>query len=88
MCDESTSALDVSVQAQILVLLRRLRRERPFALVFVSHDISVVRYLADRVLVMLNGQIVEELAASDLTIDGASHEYTRRLVSAVPALAG
>lgn len=88
VCDESTSALDVSVQAQILVLLRRLRRERPFALVFVSHDISVVRYLADRVLVMLNGQIVEELAASDLTIDGASHGYTRRLLSAVPTLAG
>lgn len=86
ICDESTSALDVSVQAQILMLLSRLREEHQFGMIFVSHDISVVQYLADRVLVMYQGQVVEELASGDLTIDTAQHAYTKQLLSAVPQI--
>ena len=87
ICDESTSALDVSVQAQILSLLVRLRAEYHFGLIFVSHDISVVQYLSDRILVMFEGRIVEELSAADLTIDRAEHPYTKRLLAAVPRMA-
>lgn len=86
ICDESTSALDVSVQAQILTLIERLQAEHGFGLLFVSHDISVVRYLAARILVMWNGQIVEQLDAASLSASGATHPYTRRLLAAVPTL--
>lgn len=84
--DESVSALDVSIQAQVLELLLTLRRERNLTYVLVSHDISVIRLVCDRVIVMQHGRIVEECAAEDLTVDRVSDPYTRRLLSAVPTL--
>ncbi|MFW0785436.1 ATP-binding cassette domain-containing protein [Gordonia sp. CPCC 206044] len=84
--DESVSALDVSIQAQILELLLRLRTERDLAFLLVSHDISVIRLFCDRVLVMCQGRIVETCAAEDLSVDTVREPYTRTLLSAVPVL--
>ncbi|MGW5383595.1 ABC transporter ATP-binding protein [Nocardia sp. NPDC003963] len=84
--DESVSALDVSIQAQILELLIRLRRERDLAYLLISHDIGVVRLFCDRVVVMQRGRVVESCTAADLTYDGVREEYTRELLTAVPAL--
>ncbi|GAA3724757.1 peptide/nickel transport system ATP-binding protein [Spinactinospora alkalitolerans] len=84
--DESVSALDVSVQAQILELLLELKRDTGLTYLLISHDISVIRVVCSRVLVMRRGQVVEECPAEDLTAEGATHEYTRRLLSAVPML--
>lgn len=86
VCDESTSALDVSVQAQLLVLLRELQQELGFSMLFVTHDVSVVRYLAHDVLVMRRGQVVELAAAEDLTVEKAAHPYTAELLASVPTL--
>ncbi|MDI9894436.1 ATP-binding cassette domain-containing protein [Rhodococcus sp. IEGM 1381] len=86
VCDESTSALDVSVQAQILILLKELQLEFGFSMLFVTHDISVVRYLADDVLVMQRGRLVERAAARDLTAEGVTHPYTAELLASVPTL--
>ena len=83
--DEPTSALDVSVQAQILNLLTDLRTERDLTYVMISHSLDVVRYLSDRVVVMLEGRIVEEGAAADVLAD-PQHEYTRNLVLACPTI--
>ncbi len=86
LLDESVSALDVSIQAQILALMIELRRERNLTYVLVSHDISVLRLFCDRVLVMQHGRVVEECLAADLTLDGVSDPYTRRLLEAVPTV--
>jgi ABC-type glutathione transport system ATPase component len=85
VCDEPVSSLDVSVRAVILNLFERLRDELGMALFFISHDISVVAHLADRVVVMHNGQAVESGLARDV-IDNPRHDYTRRLIAAVPSL--
>ena len=84
--DESVSALDVSVQAQILELLLELKRDTGLTYLLISHDISVIRLVCTRVLVMRHGRVVEECTSQNLTPEGAEHEYTRHLLSAVPLL--
>lgn len=81
--DESVSALDVSVQAQVLNLLNDLKKEFQFTSIFISHDLSVVRYISDRIMVMRQGQIVEEGITEEVYFN-PQHEYTRRLIDAVP----
>ncbi|MDE3252489.1 MAG: ABC transporter ATP-binding protein [Bacteroidota bacterium] len=83
ICDESVSALDVSVQAQILNLLNDLKKEFGFTAVFISHDLSVVRYISDRILVMNKGRIEESGEAEDLFMNPQS-AYTQRLISSIP----
>ena len=83
VADEIVSGLDVSVQAQLLNLLLRLRQQRGFSLLFISHDLSVVRYLCDQVLVMHRGEVVESGRTEDI-FASPSHRYTRMLLSAVP----
>lgn len=83
IADEPTTALDVSVQAQIMELLKRLQKESRMAVLLITHDMGVVSHMADRVLVMYAGQIVEEAEAEEL-FRHPSHPYTRALLSAIP----
>ncbi|MFI6938495.1 oligopeptide/dipeptide ABC transporter ATP-binding protein [Streptomyces sp. NPDC050418] len=85
VADEPTSALDVSVRAQILNLLTELRERLGLAMVFISHDVQTVRYLADRIAVLYLGRVVEEGAADDVT-GRPRHPYTEALLSATPSL--
>ncbi|MBN8486543.1 MAG: ABC transporter ATP-binding protein [Burkholderiales bacterium] len=85
VCDEPTSALDVSVQAQILNLLKDLQAELGIAYLFITHNIGVVEYIADRVAVMRSGRIVEQGACADV-LERPQDAYTRRLIDAVPRL--
>jgi peptide/nickel transport system ATP-binding protein len=84
ICDESVSALDVSVQAQVLNLLNDLKREFGFTYIFISHDLSVVRFMSDRMIVMNKGRI-EEQGDPDVIYRSPSTDYTRRLIAAIPA---
>lgn len=83
ICDESVSALDVSVQAQVLNLLNELKQEYHFTYIFISHDLSVVRFMSDRIAVMQNGAIVE-LGDADAICDHPQTDYTRKLIAAIP----
>jgi peptide/nickel transport system ATP-binding protein len=85
VCDESVSALDVSIRAVVLNLFQRLSSESGIALLFITHDISVVAHLADRIAVMYGGRIVEYGTPAEV-IDDPQAEYTRRLIAAVPTL--
>lgn len=83
ICDESVSALDVSVQAQVLNLLQDLQDEFGLSYIFISHDLSVVKYISDQIMVMNHGELVE-VANSDELYQSPQHEYTKRLLSAIP----
>ena len=83
ICDESVSALDVSIQAQVLNLLNDLKRDFGLTYLFISHDLSVVRYMSDRLIVMKEGRI-EEIGEADAIYDKPSSDYTRKLLEAIP----
>lgn len=85
ICDESVSALDVSVQAQVLNLLNRLKRDFDFTYIFISHDLSVVRFMSDRILVMYNGKPVE-LGDADEIFNNPKNDYTKKLINAIPKI--
>jgi peptide/nickel transport system ATP-binding protein len=83
ICDESVSALDVSVQAQVLNLLIQLREEFKFTYIFISHDLSVVKFMSDRMVVMNKGKI-EEMGIADEIYNNPQQEYTKKLIAAIP----
>lgn len=83
VCDEPISALDVSVQAQIVNLLKKLQRERNISYLFIAHDLAMVKYISDRIAVMYMGSIVEIAEAEEL-YDHSCHPYTKMLISAIP----
>ncbi|WP_134698790.1 ABC transporter ATP-binding protein [Ammoniphilus sp. YIM 78166] len=82
ICDEPTSSLDVTVQAQILQLLKRMKTELGMACLFISHDIAAVRLMSDRIIVMKEGRIVDQFPSRDI-MNEERHEYTRRLIAVV-----
>lgn len=86
IADEPTSGLDVSVQAEVLRLLLDLRESTSVAVLFISHDLSVVRRISDRVYVMLRGEVVEHGVTAEV-LDHPEHDYTRKLIGAVPGMA-
>src|SRR5438105_6969739 len=83
ICDESVSALDVSVQAQVLNLLIQLREEFKFTYIFISHDLSVVKFMSDRMVVMNKGKI-EEIGVADDIYNKPQKDYTKKLIHAIP----
>lgn len=83
ICDESVSALDVSVQAQVLNLLNELKRDFNFTYIFISHDLSVVKFMSDRMIVMQQGRIVE-MGEADQVYRNPQHPYTKTLIDAIP----
>ncbi len=83
ICDESVSALDISVQAQVLNLLNRLKQQFGFTYIFISHDLAVVKYMADQLLVMNKGQI-EEFGEADAVYEAPKKAYTQKLINAIP----
>lgn len=85
ICDESVSALDVSVQAQVLNLLNELKAEFGFTYIFISHDLSVVKFMSDRIMVMNNGKI-EEIGDPDEIYRSPKSEYTSRLIDSIPKI--
>ena len=82
ICDEITSALDVSIQKQILELLEKLRIEKKLSYLFISHDLAVVQQMSQRIIVMYNGEIVETLKSSELKTN-SKHVYTKKLINSV-----
>jgi peptide/nickel transport system ATP-binding protein len=86
VADEPVSALDMTIQAQVLALFRALQQQHGFACLFISHDLAAVEQVADRVIVMQSGQVVEE-GTRDEIFDSPQHPYTRRLLQAAPRLA-
>ena len=85
VCDEPVSALDVSVQAQVLNLLNDLKENYNYTYIFISHDLSVVRYLSNRIMVMRNGRIIESGDADEL-FNSPKEEYTKSLIDAIPRI--
>ena len=83
VCDEAVSALDVSIQAQVLQLLKKLQEERGLTYMFITHDLSVVEYISDRIVVMYLGRMVEMADTQEL-FENTLHPYTRALLSAIP----
>jgi peptide/nickel transport system ATP-binding protein len=83
ICDESVSALDVSVQAQVLNLLKELQEEFGLTYIFISHDLSVVKFMSDRIMVMNQGQI-EEIGPADRVYRHPERDYTRKLIASIP----
>ena len=83
ICDESVSALDISVQAQVLNLLNELKNDFGFTYIFISHDLAVVKFMADQLLVMNNGKI-EELGDADEIYANPTKPYTKKLIEAIP----
>ena len=83
VCDESVSALDVSIQAQVLNMLNDLKKEFGFTIIFISHDLSVVRYISDRIMVMNKGKIEESGGADDIYFN-PQKEYTKKLIASIP----
>ena len=85
ICDESVSALDVSVQAQVLNLLNELKEHFGYTYIFISHDLSVVHFISDRIMVMQSGRMVE-MGDSDILFNNPEQEYTRKLLDAIPRI--
>ena len=84
ICDEAVSALDVSVQAKVLNLLNDLKKEFGFSYIFISHDLSVVRYMSDRIMVMKDGKIIESGEADKIYYNPQT-EYTKQLIQSIPS---
>jgi peptide/nickel transport system ATP-binding protein len=84
ICDESVSALDVSVQAQVLNLFKDLQQEFQLTYIFISHDLSVVRFMSDRIMVMNKGKLAEEINSAQAIITQPQSAYTQKLINSIP----